>query len=346
MSKLKVGIYGSYNYGNFGDDLQAIIIGKRVLENGLTPIFFRLSSDIADKYGFETTESINELVYNSKFCLLGGGSNFQSGSSRLSKLWLDIEETCLELGKALEENNCNLYSISVGGDGSGKFAVFNYGRAQLLASKQFKGGTVRLEEDVELLNAYGKKAFYYPDILWLTHTYWPKSSLNEKKTYNIGVNLNIDRGYRRFVKSLIFLSKFLEIKLHFIRLHHPQYNLNYEWQPLRESKKIECLTYSDIDLFLGKVSELDVIISSKLHVGMVSFGYGCNFYSLGGAGKTISFLKSINLEENIIKITGRINSIINAWSLVSRRNNDQVRDFSDEISKANGHLKFIDKLCS
>ena len=346
MAAKRVGIYGSYQYGNFGDDLQAVIIGRRLLANGCTPVFYRLSEDLAKKYGFETVQSIPELVKHAAFCLMGGGGNFRSSYANPSELWIGIDEECFELKNALEEHECNLYSVSVGGDGSGEHTPLRYGRAQLLASERFRGGTVRLPQDVALLNAYGKEAATHPDLLWMTPKEWPAGELPKDARPKIGVNLDLRRGYRRFVKSLMAFSKFWDAELTFIRLHRPEYGLKFAWQPERETGRLRGLTYEEMEPFLQHVFELDLLISSRLHLGLVAMGYGGRFISMGGEAKTRAFLHSIGMEEDILKLKTRRDSITSAWRLLRESRSYERRDYSDEIEKAGGHLAFLDRLCN
>ena len=70
---LTIGIWGNYNYGNWGDDLMAIIIAEYIKKNGHRTIVYRLDEDLSKEHNIPSERSVDKLVRDSDFLLIGGG---------------------------------------------------------------------------------------------------------------------------------------------------------------------------------------------------------------------------------------------------------------------------------
>lgn len=70
---MKVAIWGSYNHGNYGDDLMAIQFANYFKELGVHPCVYRLDECLAKKYSIESAKSLDDLLENASFGIIGGG---------------------------------------------------------------------------------------------------------------------------------------------------------------------------------------------------------------------------------------------------------------------------------
>ncbi|WP_019503773.1 polysaccharide pyruvyl transferase family protein [Pleurocapsa sp. PCC 7319] len=299
---MKVAIWGSYNHGNYGDDLMAIQFAKYFKDLGVHPCVYRLDERLAQKYSIESAKSLNDLLENASFGVIGGGGMLTGTSEKKSpqnQSSTDIlENDFLELTRLCSEKKCKIFPISVGGDGRGIDTPLNHRREEFWKSDNCGDFTVRLQEDVPLVKKLGKNAVYHPDILLTVSDTWVlPSSPNSDDKLHVGINIGKSKAnyFLAFYLSLIATMQ-KNIVFHFIRTHLPNSSQDYELLPKIRSPYIRHHTYTDPDLTLKFLASLDLLISSKLHLGLTALALKVPFYSFEGQAKTISFLKSINAD--------------------------------------------------
>jgi polysaccharide pyruvyl transferase WcaK-like protein len=137
------------------------------------------------------------------------------------------------------------------------------------------------------------------------------------------------------------------LKLFFIKTHLPDYNINYEFVPKELSSNIQIYQYISIADTLEFLSSLDLIISSKLHIGLVSLSLGTPFFSYKGRGKTIAFLDSIEGKDLIINTDTEIESLINERIYLNKKDNPSLLNIDllkQMIIDSEQHYTFIDSI--
>ncbi|MEM9092162.1 MAG: polysaccharide pyruvyl transferase family protein [Cyanobacteria bacterium P01_F01_bin.53] len=302
---MKVAVFGSYNYGNYGDDLMGVMFAHKLKQLDAEPIVYRLDPVFANTYDVQTTDSLDELLSNARFCIIGGGG-LLIGKTKLSKIDQEIEDDFKAFALATQQYSCPLYPLSVGGDGRGENTPFPSGRRLLFSGPTCQLTTVRNKSDIPLMKHLGKEAVYYPDVLWSAPDYWNmEKPKHDPNVLRIGINLADSRKHRMFVSLLSQLSKLKrqKIELHLIRSHLANYPVNYEMLPIPGQRNLFSYTYSDPVEMLAFLGSLDVLISQKLHLGLSALAMGVPFISYGGQGKTHTLLKSIGAEQAIASTT-------------------------------------------
>lgn len=288
MSK-KVAVWASCNYGNYGDDIMAVMFAKTLKSAGAEPVVYRLDEKLSKMYDIKTTNSLEELIQGADFSMISGGSWLESRvlGETYEKDFHDYIET-------LERHQCPFYALSIGGDSNHDPKFLEPERLRLFTHPLFKEATVRLEGDLEMMASLGVKATYYPDIVLSLSDFWTKKEVNHPR--NIGLNISTPHiKIKKWVEN--FLSKFYpSTNYYFFKTHLPNYNLKYEVGVEKEQKNIFNYQYTDPDSFIEKVNQMDLMISSKLHPGVTAIAYQKPFLLLDGLDKTSSFLKSINAE--------------------------------------------------
>ncbi|MBU7583969.1 MAG: polysaccharide pyruvyl transferase family protein [Nostoc sp. TH1S01] len=335
---MKVGIWGSYNYGNYGDDLMAIKFASELKKMSVEPWVYRLDTNLAQRYQIHTTHSIKELFENTKFCIIGGGGML----TECSAAKVDFEE----LDYAVTSNQCPLFPISVGSNGQEKNTTLPLENIKLWQNPYCQTSTVRLLGDVALVEKLGNKAIYYPDVLLSISDLWdikplPKSSTQLHVGINIGKSLS-----RSFILSQ--LSWIAEIKkdivFHFISTNLPNSSYRNHILPHKESDYIKSHIYTDPISTLKFLKSLDLLVSSKLHLGLTALSLNTPFYSYGGTGKTKAFLKSINAEfaifnsKNIIDL---FKVITNPSEVIQAKKKFDFNKLEEEKVLSKGHIKFL-----
>jgi polysaccharide pyruvyl transferase WcaK-like protein len=299
---MKVAIWGSYNYGNYGDDIMALQFATYLKKLGAEPFVYGLDDSLAKEYALHTTNSWDELFDGAKFCIIGGGGVL------VNNLTKNVDEEFRELNSRSISNKCPVYPISIGGQGLGVNATLSPGRTEFFKSEFCHWSTVRLKEDVELLNKLGKEAFYYPDVLLSVPDYWEiPVATKSNDQIQVGVNIPDSSQGRLFAAQLKLIAQVRkDIVFHFIPTYLPDSSVSWELLPKTSYSNFKTHVYTDPKKTMQFLASLDLLISYKLHLGLTALALGVPFYSLGGPGKAHQFLKNINAEFAILPAKAKI----------------------------------------
>ncbi|MGB3312381.1 MAG: polysaccharide pyruvyl transferase family protein [Nodosilinea sp.] len=292
---MKAAVWGSYNYGNYGDDIMAVQFAQALKDQGYEPWVYRLDPATASRFQIQSTDSIDQLLDQARFCLIGGGAMLESGPSENDP---DFEALC----RASSEHHCSVYPVSVGGDGRGILSQLSPEKLAFWTSDFCQTPTVRLTSDIAFLQVLGKKAAYYPDVLWTVRDFWnipPKPS--SSGITHIGINIPNSGAARLLAHQLNAVAMVRrDLVFHFIRTYLPTSPVNLELMPKLDSPFIKHHVYTDPKSTLEFLSTLNLVISHKLHLGLTALALDVPFLSLGGKGKTKSFLREIGADFAIL----------------------------------------------
>lgn len=354
---MKVAIWGSYFYGNYGDDVMALQFTKVLQDLGVTPYVYRLDRHLADRYSVKTTNSLDELFQNAKFCIIGGGGMLtgqtptrvaakkKSNFNIVAKRDNDFRDLYLTSCRY----NCPVFPISVGGDGRGVDTPLPLAVKEFWQGSTCKVSTVRLKGDLALVNKLGKEAVYYPDVLWAVSDFWNIPPLSES-TGKIQVGINIRQSFKNSVFALV-IKAIAEIRkdivFHFIRTMLPNSPRDYELLPNSNSPYIKHHVYNDPQSTLEFLSSLDLIVSSKLHIGLSALTLGIPFISFNGAGKTRTFLKSINANFAVYSSQEQIKLLkllANPEKVIQLKKKFDFAFIQELKKQSRGHVDFLREL--
>ncbi|NET38832.1 MAG: polysaccharide pyruvyl transferase family protein [Cyanothece sp. SIO1E1] len=289
---MKVAIWGSYDHGNYGDDVMALQFALALKRRGVNPWVYRLDEHLARKYDLVTTRSVDELFRDADFGIIGGGGIL------IDKLPPEFEKDFQELHLTTSRYGCPVFPISIGGQGRGAEAPLCRWRTEFFQGNSCQWSTVRLEEDIALLERFDKEAFYYPDVLLSVSDFWqipPKPESDGK--LHVGINLADSFQARLLLSQLKVVAAVRgNITFHFIRTYLPDSPFNWEFLPNTNSPYFENHIYTDPYSTLKFLSSLDLIVSFKLHLGLTALALNVPFYSVGGPGKAHRFLQSVGAD--------------------------------------------------
>lgn len=307
----KIAIWGNNRYSNYGDDLQTLVFALHLKNLGHKPIVFQLEKEIADKFGLEVANNLDELFKDVRFCIIAGGAlltPFPILKRVLSKTAIEYEADFRDLNSAIKKYpQVKICALSIGGDGEKRTPSKYYSRHRIdfFSSPQFLDGTVRLTGDVEQMKNFNKQFKFIPDCLLSVDKFVnpviKSNNFSDLPISKIGFNLKRGKYLSKpFLDELFsFADKNRNIIFYFITTHLEKTNINYEYIPAAETENIKILKYTDPTELLEFMSELDVLISSKLHLGITGLTVQTPFLSYRGPGKAKSFLRSIG-GENVI----------------------------------------------
>lgn len=298
-----IAVWGSYLWGNFGDDVMAICISLFLKEKGYKPVVYKLDPVISKKYGIDSEQDIKTLFEKATACVIGGGGLLCSSAL--------MEDEYKQLFFALDRYRVPVHICSIGGDGGGNLPLLSLYFTKCLMLPVIKSATVRLKTDVRFFHELGVPCEYFPDIVLSTSRFFPADrkkgavySKRGKESLKILVNIKKRKHIQRLSKALHIISKLRRVKINYIRTHlawlkpdEPPF-LDYEYLP--ESKKEDSIVYESIEQVQDVILNTNLVLSDKLHLGVFALAYGTPFISINGANKTRAFLKEADLEDNIV----------------------------------------------
>ncbi len=345
---MKVAIWGSYNYGNYGDDIMAVQFAEYLKSLNVQPVVYRLDKQLAKRYQLLTTDSLDELLSNAEFCIIGGGGFLVENFSA------PFEDDFRQLHQVSTEKKCPVYPISIGGEGLGKNASLSYWRQEFFQGDMCQSCSVRLESDRELINKFGKEVFYYPDVLLSVAEFWQIRDRNTRQNLpnhpiHVGVNIPNTLQCKWLALQLrIIASIRRDIVFHFIKTYLPSSSINSELRPKQQSNNIKYHLYADPKSTLEFLASLDLVISYKLHLGLTALALGVPFYSLGGSGKAKAFLSSIDADfavwtpvDKRFKVAAFLS---NPENILQAKNKFNFTIIDKLTKNSRGHLDLLNKL--
>ncbi len=343
---MKIAIWSSYNYGNFGDDLMAIQFANEVEKCGATPIVYRLDKRVANEFGIQTTYSPNELMDNTDAVIIGGGALFTRESWKrvyFRKITRDFEHDFKVLYKLSTKKNIPIYPLSIGGDGGGTSKGIPKWHTKLFLHELCPEGTVRLPDCLSVAKEFGIKAQYYPDVVFAADFCFenPEQTVPDNK---IHIGLNLRKTDSAFIDTVYKVAKKNKnICFHFIKTHLSGYNLDYEFLPESETENIKAHEYKNLNDTIVFFASLDLLITIKLHIGITSLSKGTPIISYNGKAKTKTFLKSIDANDAIWTEKDKINlesffATTTKESLKSRFDWEKIEQIKKESFQ---HLQFV-----
>lgn len=347
----RVAIWGSYNYGNYGDDLMAVVFARFVKQLGLTPVVFGISLSQGSKYGFEVTSDVRELIRNASVCVVGGGAWLVAETPRASSAALKRQQEFLDFAAAVEDYSCPTCLISIGSDGPyAQNHELSAPRQRLLRSGLCRLATVRLPGDTTLLEEYRIPTQYFPDILLDADRLVSVSpASHDDAACRIGLNLSRQSRFAGIVASVLSRAS-RAVEICFLdTVSHSSSKGNHASDfkpPIWASSDLH--VHSDPVDMLRFISGLDLVITHKLHLGVTALSLSVPYISLGGQGKCRAFLETIGSPDSYFAFpSGRRACFREMRQLLSRAGVQSARSKFDFTAieamkqQSRGHLKAL-----
>jgi polysaccharide pyruvyl transferase WcaK-like protein len=298
--QLTVGLIGYYGRGNFGDDLVAAIIETHLQRQSHRCIVQSRADDPV------------RLVDEADAVVVGGGSLLSrmpharmSGSLRrhLELAWQTIDAASAHCART----GTPLFAISIGGDGT---AFDDLAPRQVALLRASAAATVRHVEAATLYERAGRAAACYPDIVLQASKYFPVAARADADRHAdrrlaIGIDLYWSNLLARGALYAPLLLRQLvrqrsDVSFIYIdstdRAHAPFHAV----EPPRGVPNAGRYQFHDVRQDIDRLASLDLVLSSRLHVGAAAMSYGVPFVSLFGEPKTALFLRDVGLARRAV----------------------------------------------
>ncbi len=164
---------------------------------------------------------------------------------------------------------------------------------RLFSSGALRSATVRLQSDVELLAGLGVEAVHHPDILLAGPELLGTVGRPYEDKTTIGVNV-FERTGRSLADGLIRAAAGRPgLRLVFMHSHLPSQPQRYEIQPETVLPNVVLHRYTDPAETCETIASLDLLVTSKLHLGVTALASGVPFVSYAGPPKARAFLSEL-----------------------------------------------------
>jgi polysaccharide pyruvyl transferase WcaK-like protein len=299
MAAKKIGLYGFYKHGNFGDDVMCIMIARTLKSLGFRPIVYQLPAFYAIPEQVDTADTLESLLDGAAACVLGGGGLLISAGENVFPALLEMDQDLERLATVCQSRSIPVWGVSIGGTGTGRFSKLYPGLARLLGSGTVRGMTLRLVQDAPLLDVFNIPSAHYSDIVFLAPDFWPARQSTPAR--NMIVTHQIARAPfgRRLVQFLdMFGPSLCGLTPRHLGLTHV--GTGRDAATALVGRRDRQVPYNDIQEFADLLSASRCILSSKLHLGILGMSYGAVFFSYYGKEKTRAQLRELGLHSQIL----------------------------------------------
>jgi polysaccharide pyruvyl transferase WcaK-like protein len=295
--KLKVALFGYYSYGNLGDNLMAYLLSRHVKSLGHAPVVFTKSPQFMTGWDVELCSDVISLVNQSDVIIFGGGGVLIPRKS-LSAQQKDFNEDLGAAVKVAIAKDIPRIGISLGGAGKPLDQIVPAERQELVRSLEYV--SLRNSEDLQLLGQAGIDGAFHNDIVWTTADQVPVSLARSTGRRRIGLNLYLTQSRRyKLLRNILQFVVRLRPDLDFVFLDiHPGPDGSFNaFAPERMPKNCIRKTLLDIEEACREAASLDLLITTRLHLGVMAMSYGGTTIAYAAQEKTRMLYKRIGREK-------------------------------------------------
>ncbi len=295
-----VAVWGSYHYGNFGDDLMAEAFARAIAQWGGAPTIVSTNAAVVGAGVADVVARLDDWPSDGPV-VIGGGAMLAVDS------WLTyalrpasraVEREFADLVRYCRQRSPRVLPVSIGGGGSDDAGIYGH-RDRFFRGPWAPRGTVRLRGDVELVRRrWGKGYEWHPDVLFATPALLerappPKVRGAAASRPRIGVNLHAKRAEAAVAALAARFGAAVDVTP--VTTHSDVFATPYEWGHGRA----DAVAYRTLAPFLDAVEGLAAIVSDKLHVGLVAATLGVPFVSYQGKAKTTALHRELGLADAV-----------------------------------------------
>lgn len=355
MSKKIIGLHGSYFGRNFGDTLILWIIKEWIKENNADNLV-NLPFVSSDK---EAVEILGGENYKTEFkdlsgLVFGPGGYFgEQPGNYLRRLRWSIRnyKRHLTWNSELQKNGIPYITIGVG---VGPLS-FSFIRRKVV--KLFKGA-----EYISVRDKYSKQYLVQWGIDADRINVYPDVALTLKPK-----NTNMHTGQKESIAihmpsiKILLDEKHISYFLDFLEKLKADYNLllledsenqfknnsteNITYLLKERNISLDILEYKNPDNLMENIENVDYVITSKLHVGIVSYALGKKTLSIPLHTKTVRFYEQINrLDFCLADKNFNTEVLLDKFNALVSLDNKENIQYSNAIKNKEFLFAFIDKL--
>ncbi|NEP11907.1 MAG: hypothetical protein F6K14_17190 [Symploca sp. SIO2C1] len=291
-----VGLFGYYQFGNFGDDLMAVMFAHHLQSMDVKTIIYGSAQVFTEQFGFQTVETVNELCEKSDLLVVGGGGILVKHAIPRAK----FRRFDSDLATLLEQCRISrkpLAAISIGGGGLPLSAIESTVGRELLQTATFV--TLRNQQEAGLLTDANCKGETHHDVVWSTPRMFTGNRPTNKRR-RIGVNIYLSKSESKAIPSILDLLSYLpmlrrDCDVVYFDIHEETSALFRVLRPSWLVSGGEFRRFGKLKANLEFLRSLDLLVTSRLHVGVTALSYGIPVVSVASEPKVKLFFEGTGL---------------------------------------------------
>jgi polysaccharide pyruvyl transferase WcaK-like protein len=295
--KLKVGLFGYYSYGNLGDNLMAYLLSRHIRSLGHEPILFTKSPDFMKGWDVKLCASTDDLVSQADVIVFGGGG-LLIPRKNMNETQADFTRDMGAVVRAAKAKDIPRIGISLGGAGKSLDQITPPERQELI--RELDHVTLRNSEDLQLLDQANLDGAFFNDLVWTTADQVPVPGKRASDRRRIGFNLYLTQSRRyRILRKILGMIIRLRPDLDFVFYDiHPGAGDEFKaFAPAHMPKNCTRKSLTDIEDSCREAATLDLLVSTRLHFGVMMMSYGGTTIAYAGQEKTRLLYTRIGREE-------------------------------------------------
>lgn len=300
----KILVTGWYHTGNFGDDLMGIVLGlylKKIGHDG----YVAGIKDLHAKYHDIALGDLPAGWENEYEAVIYGGGGIYTNLKLLNGKRDEYDYVLEEIMDKAKEKGLPVYVISAGADRQFDAVLLPPGRKKMFDYATLQ--TVRNKSDHEIMQASGKEGIhYFPDMLWRTSDFFPFPAVKHSgdiKKIAVNIEMKGSPNKLRVMNTVFYLLAKLNPGIEFVFMD-VWYGGEAKIGSMTAPKLKNCSNYPFVNINddIAYIRSFDLVITSKLHIGLVAMSYGVPVVSYQGEEKTQIFFESLGLKELCVTI--------------------------------------------
>lgn len=331
---MKAIVIGPYLINNFGDDLIGLVIAKFLIDNGYSVSIPGITKENSDWLGLDYFDNRKKAIKGRDLIVLGGGGLLGdagfSPSNRLQKLAF----------MAALYGFLNRSRVVVTGIGAGPLKLKSSRVLSKFICHLSSRVGVRDQESALFLDGLcplDEKVYVGADIALRTDLIFQKKSI---KTSRVAIQFDVDAcNCSSELKSLSIDSIVENFSKHNIAIFSNS-SKNSKIYHSFPSENIDSIDYSNMPDFLEEISKNKVILTSHLHLAIVSYSMGVPCFTIYVNNKTERFYRQIGHPERCIPLDAvdkvKLRNIFNDMENAEWTTRDQL--ILDSLKKKSSDL--------
>jgi len=323
---MNIALFGFYPYGNFGDDLMAVLLAEELRRHGANPLIYGLLPEIAEEFGFTRTDSIDDLLADTGLLVFGGGGAFLRSDA--AEFHEEIEWAC----EICARRHVPIVMISVGGDGG---PVEGIPEARLRILREARLVTLRNPEDAPLQAEMSGRSAFSPDIVWTAaRRLGVAPAPSPEPVVAVDASLLERTSLRLFLRGLMLACRVFRrpFRFRFFSTTHAAID--------PPSGRI--LSYRGVRSFTEFLSSCSLVITPRLHAGLVALSQGIPVMVPAPHGKASLLFRRHGLDRYVFR--GKRRALALGLAILRSRDFEWCRPdfraerFEESIRKAEEHF--------
>lgn len=332
---MTVGLFGWYHKGNFGDDLMAMMFTEELVKRGYEVVLWGIEAKKAEQWGAKTSRDVDSFLSSIDVLVFGGGGILANAHVRD-----DFDRLVEGIVQEASSRRIPVHGVSLGGDGTLAPECVSSGRKALLEHVSLL--TVRNPQDLDDVARFDVQAHFHHDVVWSCPQYASLDLVRKERAESkkrILANVEEKSVYRRSFIVAIQIANFLSpaSRAEYLSIIRESGELHTLQNRLQNSGLMDYTSYPGVEKTLRRVGAADILISSKMHIGMCALAMGIPFVSVFGEEKTRIMMENLGIERFFVG--KRPLKAVTALSRAFSESGCLSHSFDEEKRDARNHIE-------